>query len=329
MAEDGDVSRRVRRAEGRVAALRRARLLEAMVQLVDEHGFAGVSVGLLVARAKVSTRTFYECFEGLEDCFGAVLDAGMERMATVMLHAFAGEEDWLDGLLAAEAAVLTCLDDDLQAARVLLVQAFGAGAWVLERRQDNVTALRELIVEQFKDTPLGGDFPPLAASGVMASVIGIMHDHLVRGAGAPMLSLLGPLMGVITAPYLDPEGVAREVRRGEDLSTAILDGRAPRPEYPAAPRADVVPAELLAPGAHRARQCVRFIAEQGRQGQGPSNREIGAAIGIAHQGQVSTLLRRLAALGLLAKRPGAAGHPNAWSLTEAGKLVAHTLTDNK
>jgi AcrR family transcriptional regulator len=107
------------------------------------------------AEAKISRRTFYEVFPSLEGCFLAVLDRGMETMAGVMLGAFAGERDWLDGLLAAEAAVLTFLDGEPELARVLLVEALGAGSWALERRQDNVGVLRDLIVERFKDTPLG------------------------------------------------------------------------------------------------------------------------------------------------------------------------------
>jgi DNA-binding FadR family transcriptional regulator len=63
-------------------------------------------------------------------------------------------------------------------------------------------------------------------------------------------------------------------------------------------------------------------------GRAPSNREVGEAIGVPHRGQVGRLLERLAALGLLVKRPGAPGHPNAWSATEHGERVAQMLSEH-
>jgi AcrR family transcriptional regulator len=210
---------------GSLASLHRAAILDAMVELVAERGYAEVSLKLLLGRAEVSRRVFYGAFPSMEDCFMGILDQGMRLMAEVMARAFARESFWLDGLLSAEAAVLMRLDGDPQLARVLLVEALGAGAWALERRERNVRALLEQIVVQWKHELSQGDFRPLAASSVMCSILGILQDHLVRREPAPLISLLGPLMGVITGPYLDPESVAREVAHGEALAQEIM-GRA-------------------------------------------------------------------------------------------------------
>jgi len=63
------------------------------------------------------------------------------------------------------------------------------------------------------------------------------------------------------------------------------------------------------------------------RGLSPSNKEIGEAIGVSHRGQLAKLLGRLAEQGLLVKRAGAPGHPNAWSATPAGERVALALAD--
>jgi AcrR family transcriptional regulator len=300
-------------------------VIEAMMDVVAELGFASATVKLVTARARVSRRTFYEFFTGLEDCFMTVLDEGMDRMARVMSDAFAVEDDWLDGLLGAEAAVLTYLDSEPVLARVLLVEALGAGAWALERRERNIGILRDLILEHWPILASGGPFPPLAAVGVMASVLGIMQGHLVRGDPAPLLSLLGPLMGVIVGPYLDAEGVSREIERGSELARELL-ARPGRPKDGAGPgRRRVagvdVPVGLLDPRAHRARLCLSYVVKH----PGVSNNEVGAGIGVPYRGQVTKLLDRLAALGLLSKRAGAPGHPNAWLATPAGKEAALAL----
>ncbi len=313
--------------ERAVGELQRAALLEAMVELVAERGYRETSLPLLLARARVSRRAFHEQFASLEDCFVAVLDEGMERMAAVMGRAFAGEGSWLDGLLAAEAAVLSCLDGEPDLARVLLVEALGVGSWVLERRERNIAALRVLIVEHFRDAPPGAGFPPLAAEGVMASVIGIMHDHLLRGESAPLVSLLGPLMGVITAPYLDPEGVAREVARGEELSRRILAGSARPASDPNRGAGGLdVPDALRNPRAHRARSCVVFLAEN----PGASNRRIAEGIGVRGHSQISTLIVRLRRMGLVHNdEPCSPGGANEWRLSPLGEQAATMLMDER
>lgn len=304
-----------------------------MVDTIAEHGYEKTSVSLVCSQAKVSRRTFYETFPSFEECFLAVLDDGMETMAAVMVAGFEGEGDWLDALLRAEAAVLGHLDDDPQFARVLLVDALGAGSWALGRRQDNVTALRDLVVERFKDTPLGGDFPPMAASGVMASLLGIMHEHLLHREPAPLITLLGPLMGVIVTPYLDTEDVAREVRRGEQLAREIQAGRVSPARVPSRrerAHADEhpelrIPAQLASPNARRMRECLLYIAAQRELGISPSNREIAAGIYIAHASQVSLLLANLTAEGLVFKRSEGVGKRNSWWLTERGEEISRVL----
>ncbi|MGA2454369.1 MAG: TetR/AcrR family transcriptional regulator [Solirubrobacteraceae bacterium] len=302
--------------------LQRALILRAMVELIAERGYANVSLAMVLERAGVSRHVFRTHFAGVEDCFTAILDAGMERMAAVMLDAFDGQEDWLDGLLAAEAAVLSSLDADPEMARVLLVDSLAAGSWALERRVRNVQALRAQIVERWRDAPPARAFPPLAADGVMASIIGLLHDHLVRRVDAPLISLLGPMMGVITAPYLDADAVAREVSRGEELSRGILARSPPVPaRSPLTGFSSRLPAVLGDPRAHRARGCVLFLA--GRPGA--SGRQVADAIGLRGHSQVSMLLARLTGAGVVVKETGRPGGANGWRLSPLGVHAAELL----
>jgi DNA-binding IclR family transcriptional regulator len=69
------------------------------------------------------------------------------------------------------------------------------------------------------------------------------------------------------------------------------------------------------------------IAELGRRGVHPSNREVADHAGIHDAGQVSKLLERLQRLGLLANSGGGRqkGEPNAWALTAKGERVAQSI----
>jgi AcrR family transcriptional regulator/DNA-binding transcriptional ArsR family regulator len=318
-----------RASPGRVAGPQRDRILEAMVELAAEHGFAGVSVKLLTARAGVSTRTFYEEFKDLRACFLAVLDLALERAGGLILQAYAREERWQDGVLGALASLLQYFDSEPALTRVWFVQALAAGPWALGRREQIAGMLRSTIVEHWAAR---GEQPPdpVAATGVMASVLGLIHTHLVTEQPQPLIELLGPLMGLVTSLYLDKEDVAREVQRGAQLARKIQAGedtrwtlptQATKNEEDGRPPTPTIPATLANPNARRARECLLFLAEH----PDCSNREVAAGIGVSDQPQISRLLSSLAEEDLVTKRSAGAGKRNAWRLTPRGEEVARAL----
>ena len=60
-----------------VVASQQRRLLRAMADAVAENGYAATTVADVVARAGVSRKTFYERFDGKQECFLALYDAGI------------------------------------------------------------------------------------------------------------------------------------------------------------------------------------------------------------------------------------------------------------
>ena len=194
-----------------------------------------------------------------------------------------------------------------------------------------------------------GDEPPepVAAAGVMASVLGLIQTHLVTERPGPLIELLGPLMGLVTSLYLDKGDVAREVQRGAQLAREIQAGEAPAWLQPPPSvigqgagagtgrdagagvgegKGVAVPARLANPGARRLRECLFYLVEQDPRGSGPSNSDVGRAIGVTHKSQISKLLSYLHEEGLVVKRcEGGPGAPNAWRLTPRGEEVARRL----
>jgi AcrR family transcriptional regulator len=296
--------------------LRRGRILDAMVLVAYERGYAGASTTMVCERAKVSRHTFHEHFDDLQECFTAVLDAGARNTTALLSHAFERESSWLAGIRGALVALLTFLDAEPALAHVLLVEAGAAGPWARERREHHVARHVTLIEERWH---AHRDLSPhpLVNSGVVASLLGLLQAHLVRKAGEPLLSLLGPLMGVATAPYLDRAEVAREIEDAERLAREMLAGH-----ESSMPLSQIELPELIKhPRARRARACIAYLAAH----PAASNRQIARAVGIGSDTQVATLLARLARNGLLSKQPARAGYPNSWSLSARGLQVADAL----
>ena len=305
-----------------------------MVEVVAERGFAGASVASVIARAGVSRRTFYKQFDSLQDCFEAVIDLSVERAGGLIAEVLAREKCWQDGALDALAALLVFFDSEPQLTRIWFVETVAAGAWAL-RRREHVTALLRSMIVAYWDAVGDERIDPCAAIGVMASVIGLIQAHLLNEEPEPLIELLGPLMGLTTALYLDKREVDREVERGARLARAIRAGEHRSPPAPAvaAGSADqaawpgwgrgtvALPALLANPSAHRLRACLCFLAEH----PGSSNREIALGIGMTHASQISRLLSALAAHDLASKHSHGAGKPNAWQLTPHGEHASRTL----
>ncbi|HSZ69975.1 MAG TPA: TetR/AcrR family transcriptional regulator [Solirubrobacteraceae bacterium] len=294
--------------------MQRARIVDAMVAVVGEGGFADTSVTAVSARAKVSRRTFYRQFDGLEDCFLAVIDEAHRQSSTLIFAAFEQHERWCDGVRTALAGLLSFLDAEPRLARVWLVESLAAGAWALERREHHLAALTRSIVAHWSP-PAGAEMHPLAGAGVIASILGVIQTHLVTRRPQPLITLLGSLMGIATAPYLDAAAVAAEIKNGEALAQEVGAQHGSRARESAAGLC--LPAALQNPRGRRAWQCLRYLLEC----PGASNRQVANAIGIASHPQISTLLARLAAAELLLKHAGRRGQPNAWLLTPYGRQI--------
>lgn len=292
-----------------------------MVEVVYERGFAGATVTVICARAKVSRQTFYDTFESREGCFLAMIDEGYRHVSGLIAEAFKRAECWQDGVRDALAAILLFYDAEPHIARVWLLETLGAGSWALRRRERNLAMLTELIVSYWPPPP-GAQSHPLAAPGVMASVLDVLQSHLLSGRPDPLISLLGPLMGLASAPYLGAGAVAEEIKRSEALTQEMLAAQVVIQRHLVVDEPGL-PDVLRDPRAHRLRQCLLYLREY----PGVSNRQVGHAIGVTSQTQISTLLARLDRLGLLIKQAGSAGHPNAWSLSTAGQEATDKLQE--
>lgn len=294
------------------ADARRARVLDAMVWLGAERGFANVTVGELVVQAGVSRRTFYEEFGGLRECLLEVMEDGYRRVRGLIDSGFDGASSWREGLRRALALLLDLFDHEPRLAWVWFVEVLAAGTWALERRERHIRLLTETIVERW---PLPPDAPssPLMASGVMESLLGLIHAHLLAGRRERLIALLGPLMGMIVEIYVDERAAAVEIALCRDLVSALQVGRRPC----AGKDLIEVPKMLLDAKTRRARAVLFYLAEH----PGASNRQIATAIGVASRTQASTLLARLAGMGLLNKHVSRPGHPNKWQLTDYGAQV--------
>ena len=134
-----------RKASTHMSEVQRGRLLAAAGEVVAEVGYAGMSMARVTSRAGVSRGTFYELFEDREDCFLAVFDDAVTRIAAVAVPAYEREQSWREQVRAGLSALLVCIGDERGLGSLLIVDALNAGPRVLERRAQWLETLAGIV----------------------------------------------------------------------------------------------------------------------------------------------------------------------------------------
>src|SRR3954452_23285962 len=106
----------------------RAKLLEAMVQVVADKGYAAATVADAVRLAKVSRGTFYALFDSKQACLEAAYRLCTEVLEERVRAAVRGARDWREELRLGLRAYLRTLRDEPRFARVHLLEWQGLGA---------------------------------------------------------------------------------------------------------------------------------------------------------------------------------------------------------
>jgi AcrR family transcriptional regulator len=329
-----------------VSDIQRARMLAALVEVVNERGAANVTVAHIVGRSGVSRRTFYEMFVDREACLLAAFDDAIRRIATVVVPAYVEPLRWREKIRAGLVALLEFLDCERGIGRLAIVETLGAGANALERRRSVLAEVIAVVDEGRSEVKHGEGPPPMAAEGIVGGVLAVLHSRLLEGIddsppelagprtaaspppptmrgpriedpeGGSLLGLAGPLMSMIVLPYLGAAAARRELRQP-------VPARHAKPQTgPADPLRD-----LDMRLTYRTVRVLMAVAELGGRGSYPSNRQVGVAAGTQDQGQISKLLSRLHRLGLIHNAgvgPGK-GAPNAWTLTPKGAEIERTI----
>jgi AcrR family transcriptional regulator len=303
---------------GQVSEIQRSRMLTATVQAVEEVGYARLTVAQVIARARVSRKTFYDLFEDREDCFLAAFNQAVDQWSAVVVEAYEEEANWREGVRAGLLALLRFMDEEPGLARICIVEALAAGPRVL-RCRTQVLGQAKKAVDAGRKGPGAKparstvQSPDVTAEGVVGAVFAVLHARLLARSGEPFTALLGPLMSMIVLPYLGGRVATAELTREPPVlpRRRRSEGRARRD-----------PLEGL--DMRLTYRTVRVLTHIGEH-PGASNRAVAEGAGIADQGQISKLLNRLERLRLVRNtgQGQPAGVSNAWYLTDRGVQVEH------
>jgi AcrR family transcriptional regulator len=181
-----------------VAENQRERLLNGVVEAVAEHGYNATTIGQITAAAKISRRTFYEYFEGKQECFLAAYELIEAHVVDSMLAAPGAAEPWPERVRARLAALLEALARDAAVSRCFLVEPLAAGGEVAARYREAMALVAETLRPEPPPAGLDMEVRDQALIGGVATLI---VRRLNAGAAERLPELLPDLVELALAPY--------------------------------------------------------------------------------------------------------------------------------
>jgi AcrR family transcriptional regulator/DNA-binding MarR family transcriptional regulator len=311
------------------AEIQRNRLVSAAIRSLDEVGYVYTSVAQISSRARVSRRTFYELFADREACMLAVFADVLGLIERDLAAAAPDGLPWRERVRGGLWTILSFFEREPVMARLLVVQSLQGDARILQEREALLARLAAVVDEGRNESAKAAHATPLTAEGLVGAALTIVYTRLMRSQHEPLTSLLGELMSLIVLPYLGTAAARQERKRKAPASISLersgsdRDGGAQATDA----RFDGAHEDPLRGVPIRLTYRTVCVLEVLAEHPGLSNRGVGERSGISDQGQISKLLSRLERYGLVenSRDADARGEANAWTLTQTGVRIVHSI----
>jgi len=197
----GDLSRDA------LPAPQRERILDAAERLIAEHGCAGTSIEAIVKAAGVSSVTFYEFFDGKEECFVAAFDRAIDAGVDELARAASGDPasgglSWSEQIATGLRALTGLIPSEPERARLCLVEALTGGPELSARFEATLDRVAAKLREGRALETAPADLPSTHEEATAGALAWLLREQLERGGEAELEALYLRLVDIALAPYL-------------------------------------------------------------------------------------------------------------------------------
>jgi AcrR family transcriptional regulator len=199
----------------RAASPERERIVEALIEIAAERGYAETTIELISERAGVDRPSFDRHFRGKYDCFLSAWQEINESCMREMLEAYNSQESWPDRLRAVACEIVEGLRNDPSRA-CFAVEVLAAGDAARARRDMTMRVIASLIDAGRNEMEDPESVPHTTAEALAGSAYGQVYAKVVGGSTEELPQLVPQLMSAAVMPYLGIEAGLAELSRGFD-----------------------------------------------------------------------------------------------------------------
>jgi len=182
-----------------VVADQRRRMLAGIAAAVAYHGYEDTKITDIVELAGVSRPTFYEHFEGKDDCFAAAYAEGVERLAGAVATAVDEAGDPADTLDAGLDAGLELLAAEPALAHLLLVESLAAARPARIEHERTLGRLANALRQASRGSAGEDALPPETARLLAGGLASHLSGRILAGEAADLPASRDLLLGYLRA----------------------------------------------------------------------------------------------------------------------------------
>jgi AcrR family transcriptional regulator len=195
----------------------RARLIEALIEVAAERGYADTTIEMVLVRAGLDRSAFDRHFRGKYDSFLSAWQEMNEECMRSLMRAYESEQDWPDRLRAVATEVVGSLCNEPSRAS-FAVEVLAAGDAARARRDMTMRVIASLIDAGRKEMDDPESVPHTTAEALAGSAYGQVYAKVVRGDTDDLPALVPQLMSAAVMPYLGVEAALDELDRNSNSS---------------------------------------------------------------------------------------------------------------
>jgi AcrR family transcriptional regulator len=192
-----------------LSAQQHLRILDALTEVFAKRGYQAATVDHLIAAAKISMGSFYDHFEGKEDCLLQVYEKAAGEARERIALEVPESADWATQAYAGMRALVGYATEEPMAARVILLEAQTAGPQAVRRHNEGLREIATFLRQGREISALDAELPPTFEDATAGGLAWMMQARLVRGEVGDPEGLYREMAEVALEPYLGLEKTKR------------------------------------------------------------------------------------------------------------------------
>jgi AcrR family transcriptional regulator len=184
-----------------------------MVRAVAEKGLDDATVADVVERAKVGKGTFYEEFEGKDECVLAAYDWVIDQVMGRVGEAYeaGAETSWPEGVRSGLNAFLGVIAEQPAVARMATLEVPTAGPQAHARYRAAVERFLPYLRDGQQYSTRSEELPQHVDLMAVGGAEAIIFDEVAAGRAEQLPAMMPAILFSVLVPYLGPEDAAAEM----------------------------------------------------------------------------------------------------------------------
>jgi AcrR family transcriptional regulator len=187
----------------------RNHVLDVATEVFAKRGYPGTTIDHIVATARVAFSSFYELFDGKQDCFLQCYERVVAGFWEQISGSVTDTDPWPEQVCAVLRGALTAIAAEPLSARVALIEVQTAGTDALSSYERTHDALVPLLRRGREFSPVPEELPATLEEATIGGVAWLLHQRLVMGEGAEIEAIYPELVEIVLGPYLGEDEATR------------------------------------------------------------------------------------------------------------------------